>query len=133
MHFSNNIYFLYMFLSFLNCKPSTLSSVLATEKEKTDRQGYEFSVNDLKVEHLNNYNEFFVEYKEILELTALEKYEECYNMMGDWQGFIMNIKGEVMFGEVPGLEKIKELVVNMAVKLKTEHRNDVSVSFIKRM
>lgn len=117
----------------MNCKPSTLSSVLATEKEKTDRQGYEFSVNDLKVEHLNNYNEIFVEYKEILELTALEKYEECYNMMGDWKGFIMNIKGEVMFGEVPGLEKLKELVVNMAAKLKIEHRNDVSVSFIKRM
>jgi hypothetical protein len=133
MHSSNNIYFLSLFLSFLNCKPNTLHSILASEKDKTDRQGYEFSVKELKAENINTYNDYFAVYKEILELTAEEKYEECYKSFADFQGFIMNIKGDLIFGECPGSEKLKELMVNRGKRLKNEYRNELTVRVIKRI
>lgn len=133
IHSSNYIFFLYLFLNFLNCKPNTLHSILASEKDKTDKQGYEFSVKELKAENLATYNDYFAVYKENLENLAVGKYAECLVAFRDFQGFVMNTKGDVIVGEVPGPERLKEIIVGRGKKLKVEYRNELTVSFIKRI
>ena len=104
------MFFLSLFLEFLNAKPNTLQGILHSEKDKTDRQGYEFSVQDLRVENLNTYNDYFACYKDLIENTILSKYEDFLRLFSGFDGFIMNIKGNMMLGKVPGQDYIKDLV-----------------------
>ena len=127
------MFFLSLFLEFLNAKPNTLQGVLASEKEKTDRQGYEFSVQDLKVENLNTYNDFFLCYKDFIEKDIIRKHEEFSKIFYNFQGFIMKIKGDVILGKLPDQDNLKELLVNRGKKFKAEYHNELTVSFKKRI
>ena len=120
-------------MDFLNSKPNTLHGILTTEKDKTDRQGYEFSVQDLTVENLNTYNDCFVCYKELIENFIIGKYEDFLRVFESFDGFILNTKGDSIFGKVPAQEKIKDLIINCGKKIKNDYHNGFTVSFKKRI
>ena len=127
------MFFLSLFLEFLNAKPNTLQSVLTSEKDKTDRQGYEFSVQDLRVENLSTYNEHFQCYQRFIENDIIRKFEEFSRIFRNFNGFVMNLKGEVILGKLPDQDNIKNLLVNRGKKFKENYRNEFTVSFKKRI
>lgn len=104
-----------------------------SEKDKTDRQGHDFSVQDLRVENLNTYNDYFVCYKELVEKNIIEKHDEFARYFAGFDGFIMSVKGNLLFGKVPGQEKIKEIVVSRAKKIKAEYHGEFAVICKKRI
>ena len=67
-------------------------------------------MQDLRVENLNTYNDYFACYKDLIENTILSKYEDFLRLFSGFDGFIMNIKGNMMLGKVPGQDYIKDLV-----------------------
>lgn len=129
----NHIFLLTLFLNFLNTKPNTLHGILTNEKDKTDRQGHDFSVQDLTVENLNTYNDCFYAYKDMVENCILEKYENFSKVFEGFNGFITDVQGNLIHGKVPGETKVKNLISNQGKKLKKDYHNEFTVSIKKRI
>lgn len=132
-HAHYSLFFLSLFLKFLNSKPNTLQGILNTEKDKTDRQGYEFGLKDLTVESLNTYNDCFQGYKEFVETEISEHLQKFEKELAGFNGFVMTVHGELIHGELGSLDKFRDILVNRAKKMRDSYRCDFSVSLIKRI
>jgi hypothetical protein len=132
LHSKHALFFLILVLKFLNSKPNTLQSILMTEKDKTDRQKNEFSVQDMTVESLNTYNDYFAVYKEIIDAKVVEIFDEYWKTFGNFQGFMTNSKGDCIVGTLPGPEALKEVIITRGKRLKSDYRNTMTVSGKKR-
>ena len=115
----------------MNSKPNTLQGILTKEKDKTDRQGYEFSLRDMTVESLNTYNDCFFAYKQLIEKDIITLYEYYLEIMGNFEGFIINMSGDLIYGSIPGKE-MSSIVKNTGKKLKSEYHGKLTVSCKKR-
>lgn len=121
-----------LFLKFLNAKPNTLQSILNTEKDKTDRQWSEFGLKDLVEENLSTYNECFSTYKEFIEESILELYDEVNKQFSEFTGFIMTIKGNFISGDLQDNNRLKEIIMSRGKAMKNSYRSEYTVIFIKR-
>lgn len=122
-----------MFLKFLNAKPNTLQSILNTEKDKTDRQKSEYGLVDLVRENLSTYNECFVVYTEFIQNSFLEFFDEVFQELKWFNGFVMTVKGDFICGDLQENGKLKEVIVNQGKILKKTYKWETTVSFIKRI
>ncbi|CAG9310846.1 unnamed protein product [Blepharisma stoltei] len=123
---NNRLFLLSLFVKFLSIRPHYLQKILNAEKVKSSRQHSDFLLQDVTTDRPPSYTESFSSYKTFLEEEAENWLIEYLVEMNNFEGFVMDMKGYLLYGTVPGEEDLKLQILGYGKKLNAEYKSDFS-------
>lgn len=124
---NNRLLLLSLFVKFLSIRPHYLNKILSSERVKSTRQHSDFLLQDITTDRPPSYTDSFSSYKRFFEIELEEFLIEYLIEVNNFDGFVTDMNGYVLYGNLPGEEDLKLNLISYGKKLKHEYKNEFSV------